>query len=193
MEACYFITGLPRTRTAWLANLFSYQESFCYHEALKHVSSVNGLVEFLKATDAKYVGDSDSGLPFVMEQVIDHFTNARLVVIERDPNSVIESLRKAFPFASVDFPEMVLRAAHAIEELKKKFRPLVVAHRDLERMEICRRVWDYCLPDVPFNERRWQMLDPLTVEIRPDKYLKSISPESARWSVELVKNYKRNE
>ena len=43
MKNIFFITGLPRSRTAWLANWFTYGHTFCFHEACRKVGKIEEL------------------------------------------------------------------------------------------------------------------------------------------------------
>lgn len=185
----FFIASLPRTRTAWLANLFTCGDSFCFHEVLKWAASPREMRRYFESTNKPYVGDSDSGLPFFMDELMVEFPKSRLVVVERDPEVVIKSLTRVFPETGVDFREIVEKTVAAITQMKAKYRVYTVPFENLSEQRVCRELWNYCLPKIPFDETRWKMLDVLTVEIQPQKYLKSISAEAAKRLDERVKNF----
>src|SRR6267142_4290527 len=66
----FFITGLPRNRTAWLSVLLSHGEkSFCTHDGLKN-HSPKQLVHAMRESDYDYAGDSDSALLLHVEEII---------------------------------------------------------------------------------------------------------------------------
>lgn len=74
----YFIVGLPRSRTAWLANFMTYDCSFCFHEGLVEAGSVEGLMDLKKlCPDAFVIGNSDSGLPLFADATLKAFPDAR--------------------------------------------------------------------------------------------------------------------
>ena len=189
MKGTFFIASQPRSRTAWLANFFTTGSSYCYHEALKSCPTVLELQKAFEETPADYVGNSDSGLPFYIDEVMSAFPEAKLVVIERDPAEVLRSLQKAYPQTPEGLKEAVELTGQALEILKKKYHPLVVGYEELNRPETCRKLWQYCVPTLPFSEKRWKMLDLLTVEIHPEKYLKTLSLETAQRVAKKLKEF----
>ena len=36
----FFVVGLPRSRTAWLANFLTYEDKFCFHEGINGCSTL---------------------------------------------------------------------------------------------------------------------------------------------------------
>lgn len=189
LKGTFFIASLPRTRTAWLANWLTCGDSTCHHEALRFCASGAEIKKYFEATGAPYVGDSDSGLPFMIDEVMGEFPEARLVVIERPVEPVLLSLAKTFSAAKASFQEVVTKTNLALERMKKKYRPLVIPYDALNDQKTCERIWAHCLPEIPFNELRWKMLDQLVVEIQPEKYLKTFPPEAAQRWIALIKNY----
>jgi hypothetical protein len=189
MQGTFFIASLPRSRTAWLANFLTFGDSFCYHEALKYCAA-GELKKFFEATGSKFVGDSDSGLPFFIDDVMNQFPDGKLVVIERDPAPVVKSLERVFPDTGTDFREVVSKTQTALERLKTKYHPHVVPFDGLSDRDVCKKLWNYCLPGVPFDERRWKMLDLLTVEIQTDKYLADMPGDGARRMAQALAKFK---
>lgn len=180
----FFITGLPRSRTAWLANLFSYENSFCFHEALKHCSEVKDIKKVFNGVDKKYVGDSDSGLPFFIDEVLDLFPDSKLVLVSRGVSEVIESLEKVFPdYSRLKIEKLVIKTQDAINNMVDKYKPFILDFKDLNDMGACKLLWEYCVPGIVFDERRWEMLNLMNVEISIQKYMKALSQKG----VKLVK------
>jgi len=61
----FFVTGLPRSRTAWFSVFLSNgRDRFCYHELLSKCHSREDFYDAMESTE-KYgeVGNSDCGLP----------------------------------------------------------------------------------------------------------------------------------
>lgn len=173
----FFITGLPRSRTAWLANLFSYENSFCFHEALRECTEIKDIKKIFNGVDKQYVGDSDSGLPFFIDEVLDLFPESKLVLVNRGISEVIDSLGKVFP----NYPEIekiVIKTQNAINDMVNKYKPFILDFEDLNDMGVCKLLWEYCIPGIVFDERRWRMLDLMNVEVNISKYMNSL-PEPA--------------
>lgn len=55
----FLIYALPRSRTKWLARFLSFGECLCHHDLSLRVADIGAA---LKATDARIVGNSDSGM-----------------------------------------------------------------------------------------------------------------------------------
>ena len=100
----FFITGLPRSRTAWMATFIStHPHVHCYHEGLKGCHSKEAFMnrmrpvpldEIEQGRDDLLVGNSDSGLPLTNFQ--DMFPGAPIVVIWRDFDEVAAAVTKLF-------------------------------------------------------------------------------------------------
>ena len=147
---------------------------------LKLAQTPKAIRSLFENTQRDYVGDSDSGLPFFIDELMNEFPNSRLVVVERDPEVVIQSLEKVFPGTGANFRGVVEKTMVAIERMRSRYQTLTVKFEDLSDLKVCQGLWSHCLPGLPFDRVRWQMLDVLTIEIQPKKYLKSISTEAAK-------------
>ena len=81
----FFITGLPRSRTAWLAAYFTEGNVFCYHDGLKYLNSKEDFYDLMHNAHRDYrlemIGNSDSGLIFTDFQT--RFPGVPTVIIER--------------------------------------------------------------------------------------------------------------
>ena|SRR5579885_3211733 len=191
----FFIAGQPRSRTAWLANFFTSQDSYCFHEAIKPCATPRQMRELFaavqKSMGVRFVGNSDSGIAFVMDDVIAEFPEARLAVIERNLDDVLRSFKKTFPQLSDEDATMVVEKTQlALDRMKEKYHPLVIGFEDLAGESAVRRLWSHCLQDTAFNRERWKMLDGFKVEIIPEKYLADFPPEAARRINHLIRNYR---
>lgn len=76
----FLVLGLPRSRTAWLANFLTYDGNYCYHEAISRCRTFD---DYLKMTEGK--GDSTTALL----DVNNLFPDVPKVIIERDPDAAI--------------------------------------------------------------------------------------------------------
>lgn len=158
------ITGLPRSRTAWMANFFTFGDSFCFHEAL-----VDGgdMTRAFSSVDTPYIGNSDSEIPFFADKDDKIYAKAKHVLIRRDKKEVVNSLQRMF---RVDIAHAVDECVEALERYESVFKPLVVEFGDLNDKETMMAVWHFCLPTIPFPERRWEMLNDFKVEITKTKF-----------------------
>ena len=170
----FFITGLPRSRTAWLANFLTYRESFCYHEAIRDVNSLDDLKKLLSNPKYKYMGSSDSSLPLFAEKVMNMFPDSKLVVVERDIVKVKKSLNKLFSEHD-EIHNMLKMNMNALGKLKSKYSHLLIQYESLDDVNVCKELWEYCLPDIEFNYERWRMLDLFKIDMHKTKYMAHIN------------------
>lgn len=175
MHTPFFITGLPQTRTTWLANLFSTGGVFCHHDLTGQVESVDHLVRILRidAMDGR-VGNSDSGLLACFEVVERAFPTARWVLVDRDFEEAWADLSDFV--ASGPWREDVrcspaLHEAMAAQWLKARARlvqnprVLVVPFASLEQDAMMEQIWTHCVPGVRLDTRRVRLLQ--TFSVRP--------------------------
>jgi hypothetical protein len=163
----FFITGFPRSRTAWLANFLTYGDSFCFHEATKYSNEIRDIKELFQSTSKLYVGNSDSYIPFFAQALHSLFPDAKWVFIERDMDDVARSLNRIFP--GHDHQKLLSMSLPFLDFVKKEYSPLMVKYEDLESMEECQKIWDYCIPTNEFDTERWKMLTMLKTEIMFNK------------------------
>ena len=182
MDAPFFITGLPRSRTAWLANFFTTQTAFCLHDACKdgwtaeHIRS-----EFdTLARHYKQVGDADSGLMLIADELVKLYPAARWVFIRNTPERAARSYRNYFtpgneyPGVSgeADIEELMLRAAERYEQAllavpEKQRIELPVDY--LDDPALMHVLWHWVVPHLRWNTERWRMLNTFRLNIIPQK------------------------
>jgi len=166
----FFILGLPRSRTSWLANFFTHTNTFCYHEALREVASIEELKTLLENHDEQNIGNSDCAMVPYIDEIVEIFPNAKILVVERKPHEVVESLLDFQLTEEYDKTEQwINRLQKQINYIKKNYQTKSIKHTDLNNIEICKEIWDYLLPNLPFNQKRWKMLDDMYVNIQMTK------------------------
>ena len=152
-HSTFFIAALPRSRTAWLANLFCNQDSFCYHEALSRFS-------VLPELDTKFVGSAETNIDLIPE-------GYRTLIVHRDVDDCFDSLTSSFePPEGVDFEEythtlygMLLDNAERLTYMKG----LHVAFNDIDtRLE---EIWDYLLPDTYIDINRIDEMTRVNIQV----------------------------
>ncbi len=175
MRSPFFITGLPQSRTTWLANLFCTGGVFCHHDLLGMVESVDDYLTRLRrdALDGR-VGDSDSGLLSCYRAVRRSFPASPWVLVTRDFDEAWESLVEFVAEGPWDKQlncSNDLRAGMqtaweaARQELMQWRNVLTVPYAALEEAATLRQVWEHCVPGVRFDIRRAEMLQ--TLSVRP--------------------------
>lgn len=161
MAGNFFITGLPRSRTAWLATYFSMLDGVhCYHEGLKGCRSEEHFRRRMTCIPNAIVGNSDSVLPLTSFRQM--FPDAPLVVIERPIEQVLWSMKQL----KLDGPGAVEVAALTYAKLEGLggFRVQFDAIDD-DLPDICFHI------GVEYDQRKHQLLRKMniqTMDFRPD-------------------------
>ncbi len=174
----FFIAGMPRSRTAWMANLMTTEESFCWHDGIKHCASWEDLRRVLDVPNRKFTGDSDTGIALFWRRLVKDYPRARLVLLWRDEADSLADFNRHFGFEG-DYSMAFMQAAAEWNELRKQ-RPdaLVMDWTALVEESACRAVFEHCTHgEMPWDSTRWRMLDALEINVRKDCALKMVNSE----------------
>ena len=175
MNTPFFITGLPRSRTAWLANLLTHGRSFCLHDGtLRGLPELIATMKTLGDSHA-VVGDADSGLLFYVEELKQLFPKARWVFVKREPVAAQMSYKRHFngrdPYLlpGTDLVPLFRKLADQYAQARNMVHHLEVPFERLDDVETVKAVWDWCLPHDPFDAVRAEQLLRLRVNIIPER------------------------
>lgn len=116
----FYVTGLPRSRTTWLATVFLAHGYMCWHEAMNNCSTKDDFIS--KMSVGGLVGNSDCGLPYcdVLASV-----PGPIVIVKRDVESVQVSLATVGIFISTE-------VLHKMNAKLDTLSGLVVAYEDID-------------------------------------------------------------
>lgn len=147
----FFVTGMPRARTAWVANYLTFGPCFCEHEALSQVPTPEQLVARMRSFESIGAsGISDSGAVRFHRQLRAIVPDAKWVFLRRDPEESEDSFWQEQDIA-------VSLAGHA-RAVESAIRPgdLVVDFGDIDAriLEIAR----FVCPDWAHLQVRHDML-----------------------------------
>lgn len=153
----FFITGLPRSRTAWMAAACMTAESvMCYHEPIEDYPSWQEATRLWHGVEYGATGIADSGLGFHLAEILAEY-RPRTLIIERDSNEVAASL---VPFG-VDprrFLEVLSRRLESSDILVKR----VPFDQLDERMEECLR---HLLPGIEIDPQKVRQMQRFTIQV----------------------------
>jgi hypothetical protein len=139
----FFVTGLPRTRTAW----FSEWLPNCLHEGIEGCSTHK---EFVDKVGNK--GDSDSGLMFF--PIESYFPHSPVVIVERDFDDVINSLSDIY-LMNNDIYEYMRKSQKKLDKMKG----MRVPFDDLPLNDI----WDYLI-GTEFDKREANKMNDTNIQ-----------------------------
>lgn len=172
MKTPFFITGFPRSRTAWLANLFTTYSTLCLHDV--GAMGVAGLRKKVgEAGPLRKLGASDPILTLWYPELMKVFPTARWVYVDRPRAECQESFYRWIAGSMIDGVRSdqvdldVLFDAHerAAEKLKTLSKVTVVPFLGLGEAAVIEAAWDWLLPDgPPFDSQRWKLLDGFNVQ-----------------------------
>jgi len=179
MKNQFFITGLPRSRTSWLANFFTYNNAFCFHEATRFCANMQDLKELMKSHEAGNIGNADPALLHIMDDVKKIFPDSRIVLIEREIHETIDSFIDFYTsYEYKNIQEWIEQLYEIMEKIKSRYEVKTVRHDSLNYMETCKELWEYILPDEPFDVKRWNLLDELYINKLVDKHSNHVMKKS---------------
>jgi hypothetical protein len=165
MNKPFFITGLPRSRTAWLANYLTTDKTHCYHELIGECDSWQEYQDKLNKNDKVY-GDSSSGLIFNIEHFIERYPNSKWICIRRPFADVIFSLeKKGFSLNSTEMRELENTFKNAYKILYDKANISFFAYDELNETKTIEMIWSFCCPSLPVPIGRAENLQKFNIQI----------------------------
>jgi len=164
----YLIFAPPRCRTAWLANFLTYENSYCYHEALSMCERVSDMKDMRREG---ITGNSDSGMFLFPEKVLKEFPNAKVVLIKRPIGEVEKSLNRVFTGTPQECEFTARMSQRASDWMETNVKGMLVASfSDLEKEQVCKNIWDFCNQYRSFDKQRWKMLANFNVQLNEIKF-----------------------
>lgn len=158
----FFITGLPRSRTAWLSNLLTYRNSFCYHELARHGGNARDLIKKMETRTERFVGTADSSFPIYHKSILELVPESKIVVIDRNINDVKNSLCEFLGGWSDELDETVEKTGKALYELTRHYDCKIIGFNDLEDTLTVKSIVDYISPN-DWDVDRFTQLDRMNV------------------------------
>jgi len=166
----FLILGLPRSRTAWLANFLTYGDIACSHEGL---NGCRTLLEY-KGQFKDNSGDSNTGLAlFDFESL---FSDFKTIIIDSDIRKSVEFAKNSY---GLDNHKQMVKLKERLDSLKG----LHVALYDInDRLQ---EIWNY-VSLYQFNEQRAAQLVSLDIQVRDPFF---IDREASQELFQNTKNY----
>jgi hypothetical protein len=150
----FLICSFPRSRTLWLSYFLSVPEvCVCTHEATEYASSAQ---EFWSNADKfalgrEFFGNSDSANILVLPSLLAERPLTKVVWVERPIGEVSESLIRA----KIPFGDGWDRLLSERRDRYAEYFDLIMDYSELDTMDGCRKIWEFCLPGIQFDYGRW--------------------------------------
>lgn len=145
----FFVIGLPRSRTAWLAN-FLTKERFCYHEGFDNCNTIQEYKNKLGPDK----GDSSTGL--MLLNMKEEFPGCPIVIIENDLRKSAHYAYKTYGYYDINFIEYLNDCLNNVDGLRVKYDDI-----DQRLPEI----WEHLI-GTEYDSERAELLKSLKVEIK---------------------------
>jgi hypothetical protein len=158
MYHVFFATGLPRSRTAWMANWLTTDLSLCWHDKPFDESLL---------IPGRLVGFSGPELINQFDAIQESRPNSRWIVVLRNENDALLSFRR---WAGELLPEHISLETiwqdrcHKISQMCRHPNVKAYHYKDLDDVEKCRELYQWVLPGLEFDEERWKLLNELNVQ-----------------------------
>ena len=165
--AKFFIIGLPRSRTAWLANFFTHGPSYCYHDPLVECESLDDLDKMEIQTDTEYVGFSDAAFSLMLDRLSVAYPFAPKIIVHRPLHIVRSSCEKV---GLTPPPDGI--SLHAINGLH-------VQYQHLNEIPVLSAMWNHVIGK-GFSERRARMLIDMKIESMLSETISRVNTERVR-------------
>jgi hypothetical protein len=194
----FFIAGLPRSRTAWLANWFTSDSSICLHDAWRYVKNAKELRNLLERIakvnpHCKYIGTSDSCNGWFIHELREEFQEARFGRVNRDVNDARNATKYWLNKVGLAQPlEGLFTRLNLLDGMHQEHLPShnlgecgieadpgcdhdVIGYHLLDFAPALRRFQKHLMPESIFSLARFTLLDGLQIEVHTEKYLSSFS------------------
>lgn len=170
----FFVTGLPRTRSAWMAHYLNTM-SVCEHEAGIRIANGTNVADLWPGI-LQPVGTVDCSFPlWAKRAAMCYGDHSPVVIINRDPLEVIESLKKEWPSGlgdrhAYEYGEIVSEALIDLEGVRMLFKNVLeVDYEDVEdRIEEIVRHLGLAYR---FSREGFEYMRSFKITVHPEKYV----------------------
>lgn len=166
----FLVLGLPRSRTAWLANFLTYGDITCSHEGLNGCTTLPEYVSKFTLNS----GDSNTGL--MLFDFEPYFSDAKIIIIDNAIDGAVSFSKKYYQHDPTD---LLIKAKKRLSEIDGLHIPFGDIDRNLQT------IWDY-VSGYQFNEKRAKTLTNFEIQIR-DPYI--MDRQSSMTLIKNTKNY----
>lgn len=159
----FVIYCLPRSRSYWLSRFLTYRDWTCAHDHCRYVRGMDDVRAWLSQD---YAGAVDTtAAPFWRIQR-DIRPDARVVVIRRDPEAVVESVARAgLPLDLNVVRRNIQRIDRRLDDIERHIpQAMRLTFEDLEDEAACAELFEFCLGE-KHDHGWWSALAPLNLQI----------------------------
>ena len=166
MTVPFIIYALPRSRTAWVSQFLSYRDWECYHESAMFMRSVDDVRAFFTSDK---VGCSETAAAQGRHLIRAIAPDIKEVVILRPVDEVVDSLLSIDLSGVATYDKDILRrnmeyGDRELRKIAKDSNVLVIDYADLDKKEVCKLLFEHCLP-YKFDNEWWESLKDKNIQV----------------------------
>lgn len=184
----FVIFALPRSRTYWLSRFLSYGEWSCGHDEAMHVRGLDDVRSWLAQDCA---GTAETAAAPFWRLLVDTRSDVNIVTVRRPVEDVMNSLVAAgCPIT----PEKMLPHLHRynrkLDDIERHCSVLSVPYKALRHQEVCREIFEYCLP-YQHDPKWWADMNARNLQINRTAmlaYTRAHAPQIRRASAICVRH-----
>jgi hypothetical protein len=139
----FFIAQTPGDSLAWLSLFFTHGNSYCHYNISEEHKDSYGIREHLMSRMEEYKGIADNLLPFYYHELASTLDTTRLVIVD---SGEIKDARTKEKFENL-----------------KMYDHMPLSKDDLKDPMKMEELWYYCIPGIPFDRERYEMLFKMNV------------------------------
>lgn len=154
MKNTFLICCFPRSRSMWLSEFLTIPGvSICTHEAVEFAGDAEEFWDNAEVVSEglEFYGNSDSANLYGLRSMLALRPMTKVVWIGRPMNEVRESM------ANIGMPmnDSTVWHIERLRDLCWEYMDMVIDFDSLVNAYECKRIWEFCLPGVPFDYGRW--------------------------------------
>lgn len=144
----------------------------CFHDLCKY--PLDMVETALNGQEAEYIGDSDSGLLFHVENFLERYPEARWAIVVRNRKDAEASTNAFFAKHSIPFADSKTVFDLMGKKIDEAFTLLgdrckIVSFESLNDGAKVKELWDWLTPINSWNQERYEMLQTFDINVIPSK------------------------
>lgn len=164
----FLITGLPRSRTAWLANLFTTGHVYCQHDGLRKTAP-DKWADAIRAPNRPVCGIADSIVPLLIPDARRAgLLSGPVIVSWRDRDEVLSSMSKAFGLDGEKLAPYLEKAEAGLLALTMECDVYHLRPEDFTDEKAMSAAWAFATEGLAFDVDRWRELCRLNIQVHGD-------------------------
>ena len=175
----FIVFSLPRSRSAWIARFLSYGGKRCGHD----LATESGSLDEFTGRLGKFFGTAETGAVVGWRALRKRLPDTKIAIVRRPVPEVYASLARFGLGGSALMDELIQRDA-MLDQLANVPGVKSFAFAELNRIEACRDLFEYCL-DEPFDWEWWESLAGVNVQVDVPQRLRFL--EDNRERIETLK------